>query len=162
MGKVGGAERLLRVGAGLLVAYLVLVAVPKLPGQGETDELFPIFAWSLFSRVPGDVQEGFDVRIVALDGVPFDEPVAYGSVDVALTGEDVTGALDVIDAMGAALRDGRTDAADDARALFESRFLREADQVTYEVIEVTYTTEERYECRCVVEGEVLGRFEVTR
>lgn len=69
-----------RVLSVVLGAYLVLALVGRSTATGE---VFPLFAFDLFTRLPERVATGTDVWLHAVDGEAFEEPVPLRSSGLA-------------------------------------------------------------------------------
>ncbi len=122
--RLPSPRRLARLFVLILAGYFVLgTASQKLvPGAYE---VFPLFGWSLFSRVPGPTTT-YRITIHEFDGRPVEPPVALLDAPKAMVRGDRFIARKVIQRLGAAQAAGKTGEVERLRRLLERSYLRAA------------------------------------
>jgi hypothetical protein len=130
--------------ATILAAYLVAAAAAQVWG-GRDRELFPIFAWSLFSTVPSEPNE-YAVRITAIDGAPLEAKPFLGDLfGRGFSSPRSTSELwAVTQRLGDAISAGGSGEVGAMRRLLEANFLCATGQVDYEVVRLRYRTLDRW------------------
>jgi hypothetical protein len=137
----------------ILIVYFFAGATSQklIPG---VDEIFPFYGWSLFSKVPNQI-EAYTVIIDHHEGQPL-EPVDL----LQAPGTIVTGnryiARKVIQKFGQATRRGRSEQADGQRRQLESTYLQ--GTVEYELFFERYDALEKWRSGQIQERRSLGRF----
>ncbi len=147
----------------LVLVFLMVVGysgVLLAHGLNSDPELFPVFRWSLFSKVPNQVETNYGIRLLEVHG----EPLAWGVYFEQSGGFGLNysspDASVLTQAIGAATTPGREKILADRLALFEDRFLADAAPVRYELVRRKYDVIDRYFCDCYISEEVLGEFRV--
>lgn len=123
-----------------------------------TPEVFPFFAWELFSRVPPAEQEAVALRFVEINGEVLDPPVYFEKADTWLSNSRSPTAYHVIRQLGSALEQSQLMRAAIKRELLESRFMQDVRTAEYEIVKVRFDILERFECDCYIEEMPLARF----
>ena len=122
--------RLRNVLARLLVGYFVL----GLASFG-TGEIFPIFSWFLFARVPGHVKR-YELVLDVVRGHPLPKPVFYDQADGLVADSHSIVAKRVINSLGKALDEGDLSAIARVRRALESDYLPPDSE--YTIVEVSF------------------------
>lgn len=75
----GGIRGYRRLQTGLLSILILYAAIGVAADRLRIPEtrIFPIFSWSLFSRVPGPYVHDYALRIIAVNGAALDAPLYY-------------------------------------------------------------------------------------
>lgn len=122
-------------------------------------EVFPVFAWSLFSKVPNTRSE-YAIRIVRMNGEPLEPKVflgAYGKPFRQFGSTDYR----KLQAWGAAVAANDELTATKKRAEFESTYLQPfARQLTYELTFRRYDVLERWEDDAFEQITVVATFQL--
>jgi hypothetical protein len=156
-------ERLMRVALLALVAYSAVVLVDV------GHERFPIFSWSLFSKVPASTKQDYSVRFTEIDGKPIDPPMYFASLRGTLASAGSPQAYSLMRQLGSYLDSGRP-RVDLARALFEETYLTDIESAQYEVVFRRFDIKDRFECEragrdgssCYLEERVVGAYTLGR
>ncbi len=142
----------------VVVVYFFAGSISQkmIPG---VDEIFPFFAWSLFSQVP-NVDRRYEVLITGQGGREIEPPMAYLKADSALvTGNEHIGRK-LIQQLGGALERGEASEALRLRRLLERNYL--AKRVRYEVVVEDYQPLEKWRTGRPVNVRSMGVFESER
>lgn len=106
-------------------------------------EVFPLFSWTLFLRVPNQITEA-GIEIVEVDGETFDPPRMYQEAgDRFRRARDIT-ADKLVHSMARAHHQRDERRLGELRAVFEDRFLGGAPGVHYRLVERAYAPLERW------------------
>lgn len=120
-------------------------------------EVFPFFAWSLFSKVPNERNE-FAIRIKEFDDETVDPPRFLGSFGPPFGKFSSTG-WDILQAWGHAVSSGNEREAEERRKAFELLFLKpKVKNVEYELVKRRYDVLERWESGAVREVKLVAAF----
>jgi hypothetical protein len=100
-------------------------------------ELFPVFAWTLFCRVPNEIRE-YAVRILEIDGQELAPVRRFQESAHRFPQAHSIEAFWTIKAMGEAAERGDDRLLETKRAFFEVAFLGRGSRVRYELVVETY------------------------
>jgi hypothetical protein len=150
-------QRLLLATAAFLVLYVGVIAVNSPTGGAE--EVFPLYSWDLFSRVPPRDNLDYDLRLIALNGRKLETPLYFSEAGPFVAGSRSPEAALVIEKFGKALARHDRVAADHQQNLLDGRFLVNVKTVSYEIVRRRWNLLERSKCHCFEEEVVVGRFE---
>ncbi len=147
----------------LLVGVLAYGAIIMVDFQTER---FPIFNWSLFSKVPPAVREDYSVRFTEINGEVLDPPVYFASLKEQIPEASSPNAYALMRELGRQLDRGQGMKAAVTRDVFESRYLRGVQSAEYEVVFRNYDIKRRFACEqeeqpredCFNEERVIGAF----
>ena len=95
------------------------------------DEIFPFFGWSLFSKVP-NLESRYWIVIDRHDGRPVEPPVSFLQAPESIVTGNRWVARKVIQRLGRAVDDGRTEDVEGLRRLLEHNYLK--GRVRYELL----------------------------
>ena len=123
-------RRLRRQLVSVLVVYAVggVVSQKLIPG---VDEIFPLFGWSLFSRIPNYATR-YTIIIDEHDGVALDPPLSFHQAPSSIVTGNRYIARKLLQSLGRAHDEGDTDRVQCLRHLLEENYLQGA--VRYELI----------------------------
>lgn len=125
---------------------------------GPPGEIFPVFTWCLFCRVPNEVHD-YALRILAVGSEKL-EPTPYfqdagqwfqksGSIDAYYS----------IQEFGAAVLTGNRDRIEEVRRFLEPLYLEGLHAVRYEVVERSFNPMDRWKYGTFKSVRSLGVFE---
>lgn len=137
-----------------LAAYFVAGTASQklLPG---IDEVFPLFGWSLFSKVP-NTGNRYTVVISRQDGSAVEPPVLFLEAPESIVRGNRYIASKLIERIGRAEDEGDRPRANHLRGVFEANYLR--GEVRYELIHETYDLLEKWTDGTNLERRSLGIF----
>lgn len=132
-------------------------------------ERFPVFSWSLFSKVPPAERVDYSVRFTEIDGAPVDPPTYFPQLKTVFRAAGTPGAYALMKQFGSDIDLGRPRAAN-SRKLFEAAYLKDVSTARYEVVRRRYDAKDRIRCEqkgsegsdCFLEETVVGEFELGR
>lgn len=150
-----GASRIVVATLAVMAGYLGMLAIDV---AGHRDEALPFFTWSLFSQVPDREQVHYSLRLVDVDGTRLDPPRYFDEASDLVAAAQLSEANELVQAVGLRLDAGEDAEAEELLVLFESRFLNEFDEATYEVVRRRYDVVDRLTCDCDIDATVLGTF----
>jgi hypothetical protein len=142
----------------LLAGYLLCGSVFRF--TQPSGEVFPIFSFTLFMRVPNTVTE-YGVEVLQVRGQPLSPPRAFHAAPELFPGAGDVRASRVVHRMGRALEKGEQARLADLRRLFEDRYLGSAQApARYRLVRHVYSPLERWRTGEVRQSAALGAFEV--
>jgi hypothetical protein len=128
-------------------------------------ERFPIFTWSLFSKVPPATSQDYSVRFTEIDGRPLDPPAYFPTLKGTIRTANSPSAYSLMRRLGADLDLGRPRAGM-SRALFEDAHLGDLESARYQVMYRRFDQKRRFACEqagrsgadCFLEERMVGEF----
>jgi len=135
-------RRLKILAAALLCGYAAAALVLKLTLRRDA-EVFPLFAWSLFSTVPAEDTD-YAVRILSIGGEVLEPPLYFQQARFFFEGTDSIAAFMTVQRLGDALKAGDAAAIAAHRRLLERQYLRGRGVVRYEIVRRTFNTLTRW------------------
>lgn len=128
-------------------------------------ERFPIFTWSLFSKVPPATSQDYSVRFSEINGRPLDPPVYFPSLKGTIASANSPSAYSLMRRLGGDL-DALRPRAGMTRAIFEDAHLGDLDSARYQVVYRKYDLKRRFACEqagqsgadCFLEERIVGEF----
>lgn len=124
-------------------------------------EIYPIFPWELFSRVPTTVSD-YGLRITHLNGQPLDPPVYFEDAPDRFPEARSIIASGDTQSLGAAIERNDQPGITSLRQRIEARYLAAAPSVQYEVVKRQWLPLERYRQHTFVDEHVIAQFEARR
>lgn len=132
-------------------------------------EKFPIFSWSLFSKVPPATGQDYNLRFTEINGTPIDPPLYFPQLKTYFKAAGAPGAYALARQWGGDI-DRDSPRATQSRTLFEAAYLQDISSARYEVVRRTFDRRERFACEaagrlgsdCFTEETVIGEFELGR
>jgi len=145
----------------MLTAALMAVYSGVLWWNGPTSnhEMFPVFNWQLFSKVPPAVNTSYGIRVLEVDGEAVDPPRYFEESKDIFPHAKSPEAATLIRAFGGHLEAGRMPEVAFVREVLESRYFEPHTSVRYQVVRRRYHVLERVECECYLAEEVMDEFE---
>ncbi len=153
-GSRTGLRQLRRWLVWILTVYFFAGAASQklIPG---VDEIFPFYGWSLFSKVPNQI-EAYTVIIDHHEGRELEPPVELlQAPDTIVTGNRYI-ARKVIQKLGQAVKRGRNGQASEHRQQLESTYLK--GRAGYELFLERYDALEKWRSGQLLERRSLGSF----
>ncbi len=136
----------------LVYFFAGTVSQKLIPG---VDEIFPLFGWSLFSKIPNQSRT-YTVWIHEHDGRKLDPPLEFlRAPDAVVTGNRYI-ARKLIQRLGRAHEQGDMAAVAGLRQLFEANYLH--GKVTYELRFERYQPLEKWRTGKSQDSRTLGQF----
>ena len=121
-------------------------------------EVFPLFAWDLFAKVPAPHGGDFSARLIEAEGLRGTVPVYYEDSHLQPGARQIQGYY-ALQRLGRTLLRGDRALSTGLRKHFEGTYLAGLRHVRYEVVERTYDIRERVECRnCFTKIKVLATY----
>ncbi len=133
---------------------LVYGAVLVLRGPTSGSELFPVFKWELFSKVPPREQTSYGVRLLEVDGEVLDEPIYFEEALHLFRSARSPDVPTLVRSWSQHVAAGNFEESVRSQILFEARFL-ESRPVRYQLVRRTYDIVERVDCGCFISEEVI-------
>jgi hypothetical protein len=154
-------ERILRL---VLLGTIVYAAIVL---ANVEQERFPVFSWSLFSKVPDATRQDYSVRFIEIDGKTLDPPAYFATLKDRIREAESPEAYSLMRQLGNDLDKGRP-RAENTRALFEGQYLEGLDSARYQVVDRTFDLKRRFACEqtgasdedCFDEERVIGEFTI--
>lgn len=144
----------------LVIAFLIAYALSGFAIQiffsDGTEDVYPLFSWSLFAKVPNNVQTIFEAYVVAIQGLPI-EPVRLDSrpdLYQANTSGEMRSAIQEIGS--AIVSNDLTRAQSNAGALAGKFVVPTTLEIRAEVVDVL----EHYKTGAIRKSTVLTQFSV--
>lgn len=137
--------------AALLLVYGAVIVV-RGPASGH--ELFPVFKWELFSKVPPREQTSYGVRLLEVDGEVLDEPIYFEKASHLFRSTRSPDVPTLVRRWSQQVAAGNFEESIRSQMVFEARFLESRD-VRYQLVRRTYDIVERVECGCFLSEEVI-------
>ena len=119
----------------ILIAYSIVGIILQLFVSGR-NEIFPVFSWALFSRVPNKIIE-YNIVITSVDGQPLHTVLTYNKASEWFTKSNSINAYYVIQTLGRAVYSGDANQVKEVRKYFEPLYLGDVNTVEYELIKLT-------------------------
>ncbi|MCK5448951.1 MAG: hypothetical protein KAJ43_12450 [Gemmatimonadetes bacterium] len=98
-------------------------------------EVYPVFSWALFGKVPNE-QTQFALRILAYDGSPLDDGLLFEQAEGIVAEPHSIAAQHAIRRLGTAATRGTKEEEAEARHLLEQIYLKPG--LRYEIVRVRY------------------------
>lgn len=127
---------------GLQTQILQLMSHYHLNSYSNSEEIFPVFSWFLFDRVPNNIQK-FNIIIYEYNGKIFNPPVPWKKVFKKVSGARLHQARILIKRMGDAHTVGNLDEFNTSRQLFE-KIVLDNKNTEYEIIQEVYNPLEKW------------------
>ena len=126
---------------------------------GGERKIYPFFSWFLFSHVPWRVETGFDIRIHRTGETRYDPPVLFERAkDVYDTSYNEMAYYNtLIQALALAVRRHDEQEIMRIRKQLEATFLLRP--VVYEVVEITYEPQKRWQRGEIIQSATIQTFE---
>lgn len=122
----------------------------------HSDEVFPFFAWDLFSTVPSPQRSDYSALLFGVGGVG--KATWFEEAKLQPPAQAVQGYV-ALQSLGQYLATGQTLQAAVVRKRFESTYLSSLPRVRYQIVRRTYDIRRRVECQdCFVSKAVIGSF----
>lgn len=128
---------------GHLAAVLLIKILAVLGTMDRPGEIFPVFTWSLFSRVPNHVQD-FAIRIHSIDNIKLRKPTYLESLHDTFPHADAGNSRQIVDRLGHALTGDRTAEIAQLTRQLEEVLFHQHDSVEYEVVQRSYMPANRW------------------
>ncbi len=106
-------------------------------------EIYPIFAWELFSLVP-NLETDFGLQINAVNNVALDSPTYIQDLPDEFSEANSIIVYFVIQNLGKAIESGKQDKVQEYRDQIESIYFSSQKQVDYEIIKRSYYPRDRW------------------
>ena len=126
----------------VLCGYAVAAVVLKASLRHEA-EVFPVFAWSVFTTVPAENAE-YALRILAVAGDALDPPRFYEEVPSFFPESQRVEVFWIAQRLGRALDSGDVERIRAHRLLLERQHLRGRGTLQYEIVHRTFNTLARW------------------
>jgi len=123
-----------------------------------TNEIFPIYSWSLFSRIPNNVHD-FGLRILTVGDVKLNPTLYFQEADQWLPKASSITAYVNIQKLGKAILSEDAARVEDIRRVFEPLYLGGVGSVHYEVVRRSYNPLDRWKHRRFKSVRSLAFFE---
>jgi hypothetical protein len=141
-----------------LLATVLYVAVGNYTWMRGSYEVFPVFAWELFSYVPGAATD-YGVRLTQIGGAPLTPPRYFEEAAGLVRDTHSIEAYVVIQDLGRAVESGDADAVAQARTTLESLYLDGLGAVTYDLYQRRASPLARAQSGAFDEEQQLATFE---
>ncbi len=143
----------------LLIYAIVGVGVEISYGGGK--KIYPFFSWFLFSHTPARIETGFDAVIIRAGEVVYDPPILFAQAkDVYdLSYNSMPYYNDIIRQLAVVSRGNNTLEVLRLRQELEANFL--VSPVVYEMVEITFEPQKRWQSGEVLTSKPIQRFEFT-
>jgi hypothetical protein len=139
-----------------LVFCLLYVGIITVGGRAY--EMFPFFAWDLFSKVPSPQGQDYSVRIDRAEGLPGPFPVYFENANLQTGGLEIQGYF-LLQVLGKSAEGTNTRGAAILRKNFESTYLAGLSHIRYALVKRTFDIRERVACHtCFSRLTVIGRY----
>ena len=135
-------RRLKLLVAAILCGYAAAALVLKVTLRRE-GEVFPLFSWSLYSKVPGEDAD-YAVRILSVAGAALDPPLFPQEAQSFFTGTEPSAAFMTMQRLGEALEKRDADEVKAHRRLLEEHHLRGRGIIRYEIVRRRFNTLARW------------------
>lgn len=145
-------DRLVALGAAFILLYTAVLVVN---GPENREEAFPVFSWSLFSKIPEAEITDYSIRFTSVDGVELPTPLYYDEATALLTTAQRPEPNQVMQKLGSAVASDKPYAAALAKETLEDRWLEGIDSAEYEIVRRRFDIIERTTCDCFQEETVL-------
>ena len=146
------------------VARLLVVAVLAYGAVAFWDynhEVWPFFAWNLFTKVPTAHSADYDVRILEARGLRVPAPAYFEDAHIETDQVRMIQAYQTLQNWGLAHRNRDAAAESAVRKRFESLYLSRLEHVRYEFVQRVFDIRERLECaHCFTQVKVVGSYTV--
>jgi hypothetical protein len=140
------------------VMLVFLLAYGLVALRDHSHEVFPFFAWSLFSTVPTPQNGDFDVRILSAQGLPRPGPIYFEDANLQPGAQEVQGQA-ALQSLGRLTLQHENRRARTVRKRFESVYLRNLSHVRYQLVQRRWDIRKRVTCRsCFTDIRVLGTY----
>lgn len=146
----------------ILIFHFILGFSTKYFLKTDTDfKPFPFFSWSLFSKVPEDVEVLHTLRILSLNGKKLDRPIFFADAEFlfAVDKNSPRAWYNLFQDLAYALESGGEKEVEQIRKSIERHILVES--IEYEVVEVRFRPINFYKNREVIELKHYGTFQVS-
>lgn len=141
-----------------IILFLIIYAFAGFFFTRDNKEVYPFFSWDLFSRVPGETFEDFDLLIHKIGDKEFNPPVFFKQTEGLYDKRDtrIGNYHPLIINLALSVKDQNLDEIFRNRSILESKFL--LHPVEYEVVTVKFNTIERFETGRILEIRGLDKF----
>jgi len=120
--------------AGLVLLYGLVAGSYWVAGKGE---VFPMFSWILFWRVPNHVTR-YSLQILRVDGRDLPTPRRFGTAGIAIANPHSSKANKLIEKMAMLVKSGDRDSLPATRRFFERAYFASRRSVRYRLVESTF------------------------
>ena len=120
----------------ILISYSFLGVVLQLFISGR-NEIFPVFSWALFAKVPNKIDE-YSIRIISVNGKPLQKVVSYNNASRWFTKSNSVNAYYTIQTLGRAVSSGNAVKVQEIRKYFEPLYLGDVKTVKYDLIKRSF------------------------
>jgi hypothetical protein len=145
-------DRLVALGAAFIVLYAAVLVVN---GPENREEAFPVFSWSLFSKIPEAELTDYSIRLTSVNGQELPTPLYYDQATSLLVTARRPEPNLVMQQLGSAVARDKPYAAALAKETLEDRWLEGIDSAEYEIVRRRFDIIERSRCDCFEEETVL-------
>ena len=138
----------------IVIVYFLLGVFAELTVNGE---LYPVFSWQLFSRIPSS-QHIHTVEIHTIGSTHYDPPLQFSETDFLFTPlqQSPTDYERIVSDLVLAIRENDTESIAQHRTEFEHIFPEEPYE--YSIVRVTYDSIEYWKTRTYHVEETLATF----
>lgn len=111
----------------------------------STNEIFPVFSWSLFTWIPNDFRD-YALRVIAVDNENLHPTLYFQEAGYWFPETHSMPAYDSIQKLGAAVAANDAKRIEEIRQFLEPIYLGGVKSVRYDVVERSFDPLERWEC----------------
>jgi len=119
-----------------LMSYAMVGVILQLFVSGR-NEIFPIFSWALFSKVPNN-RIDYNVQITSVNNKKLVLPVYYNNSSKWFSNAKSINAYYVIQKLGYAVTSGDENRIHSVRKYFEPLYMGDVKSVNYKVVQRTF------------------------
>lgn len=122
-------------------------------------EIYPVFAWSLFTYIPQAEQNGYDLKIRSINNISLETPVYFSQGGEWYKNSHSIVVQFTIRQFAEAILNDRKELFLEKQTLIERVYFAELNQVQYEVVQISFDLRDRWEENQIIEEKIIAVFE---